>query len=102
MGNHIAELFFSNNDRTITYEQFCQQIETEAMQEYFKSINVDPSEATVLYKLLDIDNSGGVDAEEMVNGCLRLRGGAKALDLSLLLYETTRMNQMIELCHGDT
>lgn len=64
------------------------------MQEYFRSINVDPSEAKGLFQLLDSDDSGILSMDELVEGLLRLRGGATALELSLHMYETARMNQL--------
>jgi len=94
--NHISDLFFKNDECTeecISWEKFANKMSQPSMKEYFKAINVDPSEAGGLFKLLDADGSGYVDAEEVVNGCLRLRGPAKALELSLLMYETTRLKE---------
>jgi len=93
--NRITELFFDDigEDETVSFQQFCKKIDTPEMQDYFRAINVDPSEAKGLYRLLDRDNSGAIDAEEMVSGCLRLRGAAKALEVSLLMHETLKMNK---------
>jgi len=63
------------------------------MREYFKAIDVDPSEAKGLFRLLDIDSSDALDAEEFLGGCLRLRGPAKALDVALLMHEVKNLNQ---------
>jgi len=96
--NHISRLFFSDphvNLDEVTYEVFNEKMDTPEMQEYFKAINVDPSEAKGLFQLLDADGSGTINGEELVNGCLRLRGGAKALELSLLMHETARMHTKI-------
>merc|ERR1711933_89547 len=41
-----------------------------------------------------MDDSGTVSGEEFLNGCLRLRGPAKGLDLALLLKEVRRIAQM--------
>jgi len=70
------------------------------MQEYFKAIDLDPSEAMGIFSLLDADGSGSVDREEIVHGCLRLRGSAKALELGLLAHETNRMNERICAHHA--
>jgi len=96
--NHISDLFFKHDectDECISWEQFATKMNQPSMQEYFKAINVDPSEAGGLFKLLDADGSGFVDAQEVVNGCLRLRGPAKALELSLLMYETMRLKERL-------
>merc|ERR1712014_174358 len=73
---------------------------SQTMNEYFKTIDVDPSEAKGLFELLDTDNSGGVDTSEMVNGFLRLRGPAKALDIALLIREFTKYQRQFAEHHS--
>jgi|ERR1712080_303523 len=51
----------------------------------------DIHQAKGLFDLLDQDGSGNVDTVEFVSGCLRLRGNAKALDMSL------HMRQMMDM-----
>ena len=63
------------------------------MQESFKAINVDVSEAKGFFQLLDVDGGGSLDPEEVVSGCLRLRGQAKAIELSLLMQENRRIGE---------
>eukprot|EP00927_Polykrikos_kofoidii_P044696 TRINITY_DN38594_c0_g1_i1.p1 TRINITY_DN38594_c0_g1~~TRINITY_DN38594_c0_g1_i1.p1 ORF type:complete len:644 (+),score=81.49 TRINITY_DN38594_c0_g1_i1:112-2043(+) len=86
----ICELFKRTDDDgsgEITWLEFQDTLETEDMQEYFKSIDVDISEAKGLFDLLDADQSGSIDAVEFVSGCVRLTGPAKAFDIGLLLFE---------------
>ena len=59
------------NSKSICFHEI-QRLFWDNVQE--RNVHVDPSEATVLYKLLDMDNSGGVDAEEMVHGCFMFGG----------------------------
>lgn len=76
----------------ITWERFNQMLDTEEMQRYFKVINVDPSEGLGLFRLLDVDGSGTLDPKELVDGLLRLRGTAKAVDLSLLMRQVQNIH----------
>merc|ERR1711957_1158083 len=80
--NNVKELFqgldHGIND-VMTWDVFKSKLDLPQMQEAFKAINVDPSEALGLFKLLDLDESGGVNVQEFLSGCLRLRGPAKAL-----------------------
>merc|ERR1712039_783245 len=81
IANKISEIFFNDPEmigNEVTLEHFTSKVGTEDMRDYFKSINVDPSEVQKLFKLMDADDIGAVDAEELVDGCLRLGGGAKA------------------------
>merc|ERR1712178_320921 len=66
------------------------------MREYFKIIDVDMSEAKAVFQLIDADGSDSVDPLEFISGCLRLRGSAKAVELSLLMYETKKMNHWLK------
>eukprot|EP00927_Polykrikos_kofoidii_P042163 TRINITY_DN3601_c0_g1_i2.p1 TRINITY_DN3601_c0_g1~~TRINITY_DN3601_c0_g1_i2.p1 ORF type:complete len:723 (-),score=112.52 TRINITY_DN3601_c0_g1_i2:120-2288(-) len=103
----ICDLFKrTDNDGSgeVTWEEFQTTLQSEDMQDYFKSIDVDISEAKGLYELLDADSSGSIDAVEFVSGCVRLTGPAKAFDAGLLLFETRNLKDdllaQIEVLHG--
>lgn len=90
-----ARRLFQNSDLDcsgkLNWEEFQCQMSNPEMQQYFRLIDVEIQEATELFKLLDLDRSGEVDYEEFLNGCLRLRGNAKAIDLVTLLLENRRL-----------
>jgi hypothetical protein len=77
----------------ISYFDFVNHLENVQMKSYFKSVDLDISEAKNLFRLLDIDDSGSIQAEDFVVGCLRLRGSAKAIDLATLMLETRRYHR---------
>merc|ERR1712032_598969 len=54
----------------ITWEVFEKRLTDPLIRLYFKSVDLDPGEARGLFRLLDADQSGSVDAEEFVTGCL--------------------------------
>lgn len=80
----------------LTLEDF--EARLPMMLEYFRAIDVDPSEAAGVFKLLDLDNSNEIEAEELVSGCLRLSGPAKALDLALLKHEVRQLQRLTKGC----
>merc|ERR1712107_224248 len=80
------------SDPQITWEEFQHVIDSAEMKSYFRDMRIDTSEARALFDLIDCDGSGGVSPDEIVIGCLRLRGPAKALDLALLIQTQVRMN----------
>jgi len=96
MAMGICSIFLEIEDDDITWEVFADKLETQELKDYFKLINVDISEARGLFELIDVDGSGSVDGNEIVEGCLRLRGPARALDLSLLMKMQERMNEKID------
>eukprot|EP00927_Polykrikos_kofoidii_P042166 TRINITY_DN3601_c0_g2_i1.p1 TRINITY_DN3601_c0_g2~~TRINITY_DN3601_c0_g2_i1.p1 ORF type:complete len:828 (-),score=150.70 TRINITY_DN3601_c0_g2_i1:216-2624(-) len=98
LATHISEAFKradADDSGEVTWEEFESRLEAEEMQEYFKAIDVDISEAKGLFKLIDADGSGSIDAVEFISGCMRLRGPAKALEMTLLLHEMNRMHEWL-------
>mmetsp|Transcript_18564 Transcript_18564/g.32038 ORF Transcript_18564/g.32038 Transcript_18564/m.32038 type:complete len:216 (+) Transcript_18564:162-809(+) len=90
MLNTVREAFLAAGGSitgVMTAEGLETQLNTPHMKAYFKSIDVDTSQARGLFLLLDRDGSGEIDFEEFLSGCLRLRGPTKALDLHILTHE---------------
>eukprot|EP00746_Dinoflagellata_sp_MGD_P141695 gnl/MRDRNA2_/MRDRNA2_74764_c0_seq4.p2 gnl/MRDRNA2_/MRDRNA2_74764_c0~~gnl/MRDRNA2_/MRDRNA2_74764_c0_seq4.p2 ORF type:complete len:124 (-),score=30.95 gnl/MRDRNA2_/MRDRNA2_74764_c0_seq4:68-439(-) len=79
-----------DNSGTITWEEFEQHARDARVQAYFNSLDLDVSEAQGLFSLLDIEDTGSVEIDDFVMGCLRLKGQAKAIDLATLIYENKR------------
>merc|ERR1712151_1276283 len=87
MGHLVRQLFErvdADGSGCVDWEEFKECLETEEMRLYFEAFDLDIDEAEELFRLLDVDESGGVEFEEFVNGCFRLRGPAKAIDLAAL------------------
>merc|ERR1712167_542142 len=71
----------------ISEDEFMEQIQHPKMRSYLRALDLIPQDARILFTILDIDQSGEVDAEELISGCLRLHGNAKAFDLAVLMHE---------------
>merc|ERR1719247_1090860 len=80
----------------LSWDEFQEHMKDPAMTLYFKSVDLDAGEAMSLFKLMDTDDDGLVEAEEFVLGCLRLKGNAKAIDLASLMYENQRGFQRLD------
>merc|ERR1712113_1212929 len=79
----------------MNWEEFQTQLNDPDLQLYFRSIDLDLSEAKGLFSLLDLDENGTVESEEFIMGCLRLRGQAKAIDLASLTYEMRQRHRQM-------
>eukprot|EP00747_Dinoflagellata_sp_TGD_P070052 gnl/TRDRNA2_/TRDRNA2_156413_c0_seq1.p1 gnl/TRDRNA2_/TRDRNA2_156413_c0~~gnl/TRDRNA2_/TRDRNA2_156413_c0_seq1.p1 ORF type:complete len:666 (+),score=123.65 gnl/TRDRNA2_/TRDRNA2_156413_c0_seq1:50-1999(+) len=75
----------------ISVDEFEKHIDTKEMISLFKEIDIAPAEARCLFEVLDMSGEGGIQLEEFVEGCVRLQGPARALDLCLVTRETRRM-----------
>lgn len=91
---HRARRIFTsldtNHSGTITLSEIKHHLTDECNLElvaYFKQIDVDVTEAECLFDMLDINDSGSIDLEEFLSGCLRMQGSVKALDLLLVTRE---------------
>lgn len=79
----------------ITYRSLERHISDDKVQAYFESLGLDISDAWGLFKLLDVDESHQVELEEFVEGCLRLRGEAKAMDVAKISYDNKRYRKKL-------
>jgi len=93
-GAFLGDDLYSGEE--ITWEVFERKLEDPSLQECFATLNVDIAEARVLFELIDTDRSGSVDAKEIVEGCLKLKGNAKALDMSLMLHMLGQVAERLE------
>jgi len=89
----------SDESGHITIKEFERHLRDESVQAYFESLELDPSDAWTLFKLLDWDASHAIDIDEFVLGCMRLKGAARSADIARLTYEhkwlITRMTSFI-------
>mmetsp|Transcript_102133 Transcript_102133/g.324506 ORF Transcript_102133/g.324506 Transcript_102133/m.324506 type:complete len:691 (-) Transcript_102133:77-2149(-) len=76
---------------TLSWEEFQQYLQNDKVQAYFQSFELDVTQARTLFKLLDLDESNDVGIDEFVEGCLRMKGTARSIDVNMLLYETEKM-----------
>jgi len=79
----------------ITLEVFKSKLESNEMKQLFQAVEVDISDAETLFRILDVDDTGALSPDELIQGWFRLRGPAKALDLALLMAETDRADRRI-------
>jgi len=69
----------------ITLRRFEESFAKPAFKAFFSALDLEPDDAWVLFKLLDVDSTRGIDHDEFVMGCLRLRGFAKSVDMAKLM-----------------
>jgi hypothetical protein len=80
----------TDGSNTLTWGEFETHLEDERVQAYFRSLEIDVTQARALFVLLDADGSDEVSIDSFVDGCMRMRGDAKSIDVNMLLYESHR------------
>ncbi|CAK9071851.1 unnamed protein product [Durusdinium trenchii] len=71
----------------VTYKMLEQSVLSGQVQTIFESIGLDVWDAWSFFKLLDLDAGGAVEIEEFLQGCLRLRGEARAMDVVKIVHD---------------
>merc|ERR1712154_512275 len=86
----MSQLFLdldTDGSGSITREEFMSNMQLSQMKRFLKAIDLDPQDSGALFNILDRDGSDEIDSEELVSGCLRLHGTAKALDLAVFMHD---------------
>jgi len=81
----------SYNRSKMSYDVFMQNLETQEMMDYLEAIDVNPSDATTVFHLIDTDGSGNVTPDEFFKGSLNLSGSARALDMAIVKQDTFQL-----------
>jgi len=75
----------------LSQEAFVKQVDNTEMRVTFALIGVTFTDGPTLFKLLDVNDDGEVGIDEFVVGCLRLKGGAFLMDMSVLVTDTKKL-----------
>ncbi|CAE7213334.1 unnamed protein product, partial [Symbiodinium microadriaticum] len=75
---------------TLTYEEFKKQLDDPLVKAYFSGLDIDPSEASIIFAILDADKSDELKIDEFVNGTMKLKGAATKLDVMTMMFDNTK------------
>mmetsp|Transcript_27688 Transcript_27688/g.50598 ORF Transcript_27688/g.50598 Transcript_27688/m.50598 type:complete len:431 (+) Transcript_27688:1106-2398(+) len=78
----------SDGSGTLSWEEFKDYLQHPKVKAYFQSFGLKVSEAHILFQLLDRDGSNKISVDEFLEGCWRLKGEARSIDVNMLLYMT--------------
>ncbi|CAK9092622.1 unnamed protein product [Durusdinium trenchii] len=79
----------------VTYLEFEELFNEPHIKSFFQSLDVETHDAWTLFKLMDTSGNGDLDATEFVEGCMRLKGPARSIDVSLLMQENKRVRKKL-------
>jgi len=81
---------------TITIDELEHHLQDPAVKAYFTSLDIEPSDTSTLFSLLDAHGTNEIDLEEFIIGCLRLKGSARAVDMARVGYENRSMSAQLQ------
>jgi hypothetical protein len=67
----------------ITADEFEHFLQDDNVNAFLAALHLEVHEPRKLFALLDYDGSGSLDIEEFVDGCFRLHGGSRELNLAM-------------------
>jgi hypothetical protein len=88
--NDIKEFFNkadADSSGSLSRAEFVDYLHDERVKSYFQALELDTMQAQTLFDLLDNNENGEVGITEFFEGCMRLKGGAKSLDVQLAIFK---------------
>jgi hypothetical protein len=76
-------------------EDFQAKMECERLKAWFESIDITMEDGFALFKVIDVEQEGIIEIGQFVDGCLRVKGNAKKLDIHQILYDQKRILQAV-------
>lgn len=85
---------------TISMAEFEDKLQDERVIAYFSVLKLDVSDARMLFQLIDLDNSDEIAIDEFLEGCYKLQGESRALDMKMLQFEVRFLKERFEEFSG--
>jgi len=88
-----------DNSNTLCFAELVKHLGNPWVKAYFSGLNIDPSEAGIIFTLFDKDGSDSVSIDEFVDGTMKLQGHAKSIDVLALMFDQVRfLTRFTSLC----
>jgi len=84
---HVFEQIDHDGDHVISMQEFEQALTKSMMQGLLQALDIEAGNAWTLWKLLDVNGDGRLERSEFVDGCLKLKGMAKSIQIEQQRYE---------------
>ena len=79
----------------VTFAEFEDLFNEPRIRTFFQSLDLETSDAWTLFKLMDTSGNGDLDATEFVEGCMRLKGPARSIDVAIMMQEHKRLRKKV-------
>jgi hypothetical protein len=76
-----------DNSGEITYKEFCLVLENPILQAFVGSMDIEIDDAKHFFRILSKGGKRSVDVQTFVDGCIKMKGMARSMDLLDLLYQ---------------
>jgi len=87
----VFRLIDQDGSNQITFKEFKRCVEHQEFQDYLAAFDLDIEAGEEIFHLLDANSDGTVTFEEFVQGCMRFRGQATAMDIASVRQDVKRL-----------
>mmetsp|Transcript_125374 Transcript_125374/g.234476 ORF Transcript_125374/g.234476 Transcript_125374/m.234476 type:complete len:214 (-) Transcript_125374:37-678(-) len=95
----VEDLFIAadkDGSDSLSWQELKTHMQDPKVKAYFQALEFDVHQAHNLFKLLDIDGNDQVTLQEFLEGCIRLRGQARSIDLALVLQNQQQLRKQFD------
>jgi len=71
----------------VTRDHFQEELAQSHFITLLRQVGIEKADAELMFTLLDVDNLGEIDLDDLLAGLLRLRSSAKVFDIALFMHE---------------
>lgn len=93
--DQFVSMFEHLDTDALSLHEFEQHLDDPQVKAYFALLGMEPSDLYTLFHLLDSNGTNTLDAEQFVEGSMRLKGQARSIDVAKLLADSTHMAKRI-------
>jgi hypothetical protein len=76
----------TSGDGAVSLSEFETHLTNAHMQAFLQTFEIENTDAWTLFRLLDADGGGSVDLDEFIEGCIKLKGTAKSIQVAQLAF----------------
>jgi hypothetical protein len=92
----LFEEMDTDGSGTVNLDEVSTFFEDPRVQSYFQALGLDATDAQRLFTLLDEYDTGEVDVSTFLDGCLRLKGVARSIDVYALMWEHKKFTRVVD------
>ncbi|CAK0789122.1 unnamed protein product, partial [Prorocentrum cordatum] len=81
---------------TVSREEVSDFCNHERVQHYLTALGLDVHDTERLFELLDVNHDGELDVDEFLDGCLRLKGVARSIDVCSLIHQSRLLCRRVD------
>jgi len=95
----MREIFLemdSDNSETVNRAEMKEFCNDDRVQFYLTALGLDVNDTQRLFELLDANRDGELELDEFLEGCLRLKGMARSIDVYSLIHQQRQLCKRLD------